>query len=101
MNHSAPSGPAVMPSGSLLAVGIGNSVITPAVVMRPILLPHTFGEPQRTVRPRRDAIGEAIGRGDREFGDHTGGRDAADVVALLLGEPQRAVRPRRDAVGPP
>jgi hypothetical protein len=38
-NHSAPSGPTVMPKGWLLAVGIGNSVITSAVVMRPILLP--------------------------------------------------------------
>src|SRR5258706_12994878 len=37
VNHSAPSGPVVMPSGVLRGVGIGNSVITPAVVMRPIL----------------------------------------------------------------
>src|SRR5256885_6325793 len=39
VNHSAPSGPAVMPYGPLLAVGIGNSVTTPPVVMRPILPP--------------------------------------------------------------
>jgi hypothetical protein len=39
VNHSAPSGPAVMPWGKLLAVGIINSVMTPAVVIRPILLP--------------------------------------------------------------
>jgi hypothetical protein len=38
VNHSAPSGPAVMPYGPLLLVGIGNSVIVPAVVIRPILL---------------------------------------------------------------
>src|SRR6266853_1428943 len=41
VNHRAPSGPAVMPWGKPLVplgVGIGNSVITPAVVMRPILL---------------------------------------------------------------
>src|SRR5258706_11976530 len=37
VNHSAPSGPAVMPLGPLLAVGIGNSVMPPAVVIRPIL----------------------------------------------------------------
>jgi hypothetical protein len=38
VNHSAPSGPAVIPEGKLFAVGTGYSVITPAVVMRPILL---------------------------------------------------------------
>src|SRR5262249_3069366 len=37
-NHSAPSGPVVIPKGPLLGLGIGNSVITPAVVIRPILL---------------------------------------------------------------
>src|SRR6266567_3173634 len=39
VNHRAPSGPGVIPHGSLLAVGIGNSVMAPVVVMRPILLP--------------------------------------------------------------
>src|SRR6266567_3085786 len=38
VNHRAPSGPGVIPHGSLLAVGIGNSVMAPVVVMRPILL---------------------------------------------------------------
>src|SRR5262249_59469584 len=38
VNHSAPSGPVVMPIGLLLGVGTGISVITPAVVMRPIRL---------------------------------------------------------------
>src|SRR5450631_814036 len=38
VNHSAPSGPAVMKKGKPLAVGRLNSVTTPAVVMRPILL---------------------------------------------------------------
>src|SRR5258706_7499670 len=37
VNHSSPSGPVVMPVGLLLAVGIGISVITPLMVMRPIL----------------------------------------------------------------
>jgi hypothetical protein len=36
VNQSAPSGPAVIDCGSLLAVGTGYSVIAPAVVMRPI-----------------------------------------------------------------
>ena len=39
VNHSAPSGPAVIPDGQLLGVGTGNSVTVPEVVMRPILLP--------------------------------------------------------------
>src|SRR5262249_401814 len=39
----APSGPAVMPPSKVLALGIGNSAITPAVVMRPIwLLPFSM-----------------------------------------------------------
>jgi hypothetical protein len=38
VNHSAPSGPAVMPKSPLLAVGIVNSVMVPVVVIRPILL---------------------------------------------------------------
>src|SRR5258705_1447076 len=36
VNHSAPSGPVVIPYGSLLAVGIAYSVIAPEVVIRPI-----------------------------------------------------------------
>jgi hypothetical protein len=38
VNHRAPSGPAVMASAPPLGSGTGNAVITPAVVMRPILL---------------------------------------------------------------
>ena len=39
MNHRFPSGPAAIPDGTLLAVGIGNSVTVPDGVIRPILLP--------------------------------------------------------------
>src|SRR5437588_546966 len=39
VNQSAPSGPAVIPVGSLAAVGTPNSLKLPAVVTRPILLP--------------------------------------------------------------
>jgi hypothetical protein len=63
------------------------------------LVAVSFSEPQRAVRPRRDEKGGAIGRGDRDFENPSGGRDAADLVAGLFGEPQRAVRPRRDAIG--
>jgi hypothetical protein len=60
-----------------------------------------FAKPQRTVRPGRDAGGEAAGgRGalgafrQGKFGNHSGGGDAPDLVGLF-DEPQRAVRPRR------
>ena len=36
VNHILPSGPAAIPIGPLGAVGRGNSVMTPAVVMRPM-----------------------------------------------------------------
>jgi hypothetical protein len=38
VNHKAPSGPAVIPNGRLAGVVTGYSVITPAVLIRPILL---------------------------------------------------------------
>src|SRR6266545_1983522 len=38
VNHSAPSGPAVMPRGELLRLGMANSVTLPPVVIRPIWL---------------------------------------------------------------
>src|SRR5436190_42417 len=40
VNQTLPSTPAAIPNGRLPAGGTGNSVITPAVVMRPILLPE-------------------------------------------------------------
>src|SRR2546428_256625 len=36
VNHTLPSGPAAMKAGRLFAVGTGNSVISPAGVIRPI-----------------------------------------------------------------
>jgi hypothetical protein len=38
VNQSAPSGPAMMPQGRPSDVGIENSAIAPAVVIRPIWL---------------------------------------------------------------
>src|SRR5258708_1294572 len=37
-NQRSPSGPEVIPFGVLVAEGIGSSVMTPSVVIRPILL---------------------------------------------------------------
>src|SRR6266700_1201142 len=42
VNPRLPAGPAVMPRGWLLAVGMWNSVIWPLVVMRPILFALTL-----------------------------------------------------------
>jgi hypothetical protein len=39
VNHSAPSGPAVIALPPMLAVGVGYSEIVPAVVIRPMLSP--------------------------------------------------------------
>src|SRR5258707_1196545 len=39
VNQRLPSGPAVIPSGTLLEVGTGNSVMEPLGLIRPILLP--------------------------------------------------------------
>ena len=46
-----------MNSGIALAVGTGNSVTAPAVVMRPILLALLFGEPEGAVGAGGDAEG--------------------------------------------
>jgi len=42
VNHRAPSGPAVISYGRLLAVGTPYSVTTPPVEMRPMLLSLDF-----------------------------------------------------------
>src|SRR5206468_58361 len=54
-------------------------------------LADTFSEPQCAVRTCRGAIGSAICRGNREFRNHTGGGDAADLVGGVLNEPHCAV----------
>ena len=46
--HRLPSDPAAIAIGPLKGVGIGNSVITPAVVIRPILLPSRSDRPAAT-----------------------------------------------------
>ena len=84
VNHSAPSGPAVMPKGSLPAVGIGNSVITPAVVMRPILLALRSVNHSAPSGPAVMPAGKLLAVVIGNSGNHTGGRDAADLVGVIL-----------------
>jgi hypothetical protein len=64
---------------------------------RPIWLAR---EPQRAVRPRRDAPKElgAIARGDREFANDTGGHDAADLVGVPFDEATRKARLLRSQI---
>src|SRR5262249_36969749 len=65
VNHRAPSGPDVIPPEMLAAVGMGNSVIAPATVTRPILWPlisanHTAPSGP-TVMPSGRAPGVGMG----------------------------------------
>src|SRR5215470_12323358 len=48
VNHRLPSGPAVMPAGLLASVGMGNSVIAPAGVIRPMWLTPFVSAPDST-----------------------------------------------------
>ena len=45
-----------MPNGPLAAVGIGNSVMSPAVVMRPICCLSVLGEPEIAVGTGGDSL---------------------------------------------
>ena len=70
---------------------------TPPVVMRPIESPPRIGEPERAVRPGRDAQ-RALDAGVGEIGDGAVRGDAADRAVSSIGEPEGAVRPGRDAL---
>jgi len=58
VNHSAPSGPAVMSSGLLAAVGTGNSVTAPDIVIRPILSPSASANHSAPSGPAAMPIGK-------------------------------------------
>src|SRR5260370_10839773 len=63
VNHRLPSGPVVMPSGSLGVVGIGNWVIAPLVVIRPILFPEDSVNQTLPSGPRVMPKGALLGAG--------------------------------------
>src|SRR5215470_10872571 len=106
VNHSAPSGPVVMPAGLGGAAGrrrereFGNHSVGGDAAD----LVGRVAEPQRAVRPRRDEPGKVLPRREREFGDYPVGSDAPDLLAggvgAQLGEPQRTVRPGCDFLRP-
>src|SRR5664279_3129894 len=61
VNHTFPSptGPGVMPKGALAGGAMGNSVTTPAVVMRPMRLPSTSVNHRFPSGPAHMFAGEA------------------------------------------
>jgi len=72
-----------------------ESVIAPAGVIRPILLPKVFRKPQVAVRSARYSEGVSSGRRDSELGDYAGRGNPPDFVARALRKPQVAVRSAR------
>jgi hypothetical protein len=99
VNHTFPSGPAAIPRGLPLAVGTGNSAKTPDVVTRPILFaPNSSVNQSAPSGPAAMAPRLAVGRGDRELGDHPLGGNPSNLVGPGLREPQVPVRARGDAV---
>ena len=65
VNQRLPSGPAVIPSGSLLAVGTGELGDDAGRVIRPILLPSDSVNQRLPSGPAVMPSGLAAGRGDR------------------------------------
>ena len=84
--------PSAVARGWLSGVGMSNSVMTPAGVMRPIRLPRCSENQKLPSDPSVMIRGELFGVRQGEF-DEAGAvrRHAADAVARALGEPQRAV----------
>ncbi len=58
VNQRLPSGPLVIPTGKLLGVGMGNSVMAWVVgLIIPICVGAALGEPEVAVGARRDRVG--------------------------------------------
>ena len=75
VNQRLPSGPAAIPKGSPLAVGIANSVMTPAVVIRPIL---------EEERPERRSVNQRLPSGPTAI---------ASIWALAVGTANSVMTP--------
>jgi hypothetical protein len=68
-NHSAPSGPTVIPDGLLLGVGVRNSFTTPSGVMRPIRSsPHVNQTLPSGPQVMSFGPGASDGKGNRRMG---------------------------------
>ena len=97
VNQRLPSGPAVMPKMPLLAVGIENSVTTPAVVIRPIWLALSSVNQRLPSGPAAIPPGLLTPVGIGNSVTTPAGVIRADLVAIELGKPEVAVRAGRDA----
>ena len=84
VNHSAPSGPAVMPLGCCSPWGRVNSVMTPAVVIRPILLPVDSVNHSAPSGPAVMARGALVAVGMANSCDDARSGDPPDLVARCV-----------------
>src|SRR3989442_9539040 len=96
VNQRLPSGPAVIPNGPLLGVGIGNSSMWNAMGSIRPLVATPLREPEIAVGADCDPRRLAGGRGKRKLGEDAPGGDAPDLVANRLREPEIAVGPGRE-----
>ena len=78
MNQRLPSGPGAIPRGEPSAEGIGNSVMTPSVVIRPIRLPCISVNHRLPSGPAA-TLKATVGSGNRKLRDD-----------LAAGEPGQA-----------
>jgi hypothetical protein len=96
VNHSAPSGPAVIPTGlEMPGRVVGDH---PGGGDPPDGVVAVVGEPQRPVGPHGDVQGADDG-GIGVDADRSGRGDPPDHVVAKVGEPQGPVGPRRDVEG--
>src|SRR5260221_6516747 len=86
VNHRLPSGPVVMPPGSLGVVGTGNWVIAPLVVIRPILFPEDSVNQTLPSGPRVMPKGALLGAGS---GDSVVGPTLAHAGVVVIHHQER------------
>src|SRR5207249_3579589 len=63
VNHRFLSGPAMIPAGPLAGVGMGNSMIAPETVIRPIMLPENWVNQRFASGPPVTPVGTLSGVG--------------------------------------
>ena len=76
-----------MPIGPEAGVGMANSVITPEVVIRPILFPNRSVNQTLPVRAGKNAHRSALLGWDLELGDRARRGHSGNLVRSVLGEP--------------
>ena len=99
VNHIAPSGPLVIPSGNAATVGSAYSVTVPLVVVRPTLLMLFSVNHNAPSGPLAISNGMGVYARHCVFFDRPGGGDSPDFLAAVFGEPERPVGSCGDALG--